>query len=272
MRNMFRQDLQMKYICVTCNVEQALNMVGPYLYFTRPMMRDTNLRWSGNSNEVEKMTDDETIKKQIVDYAFYDDEIDASDVHVTVHEGNVTLKGKVPTYSTYRKLYNYANSLSTTGTVKASMTVDYAGTKPTDEEITGFIKNAFKWDAHLKTSDIKVQSKDGTVTLSGPVDTYWKKHWAEERASTILGVTNINNELGIVHTDDVTDEVISKNIIARLKANIYVQVKNVNVNVEKGDVHLTGEVRSWGERYEAYKCALYTYGVKDIKNSLTVKV
>ncbi|MDG6224851.1 MAG: BON domain-containing protein [Candidatus Thermoplasmatota archaeon] len=217
------------------------------------------------------MANDELIKKQIVDFAFHNDQIDASDVHVTVHEGNVSLKGKVPTYNAYRTLYNYANSLNEAGKVKASMTVDYAEKQPKDEEIVNFISNAFKWDAHLKSSDINIRSNDGTVTLSGPVDAYWKKHWAEERASTILGVKNIKNELGIVHSDSVTDEMISQNIINRLKSNMYVKVKNVNVNVEKGNVQLTGKVNSWGERYEAYKCALYTNGVKDIKNSITVE-
>ena len=43
---------------------------------------------------------DEQIKKAVVDMLYWDSRVDASDIHVEVTDGEVTLRGTVPSYAT----------------------------------------------------------------------------------------------------------------------------------------------------------------------------
>ena len=98
-----------------------------------------------------------------------------------------------------------------------------------------------------------------------------KKELAKERASNIIGVRSVANELTIVHTKTVIDEVLSMILMDGMKANRYIYVTTVNVNVTDANVKLTGTVRSPMERNEIYRIALYTLGVNSINNTIKVE-
>ena len=68
----------------------------------------------------------------------------------------------------------------------------------TDEEIQRSVLEQFKWDAHVKPTEIGVAVKNGVVTLSGTVDSYTKKWNAEEIALRVQGVKVVANELDVV--------------------------------------------------------------------------
>lgn len=216
------------------------------------------------------MNSDEMVKKGIMDYANWDGRIDAAKISVNVDRGNVLLEGSINTYSSYRRLMNYASNVPNVVSVETHMDVKYGIPQPEDAQIVSYVENSIRWDADIQGSDIKVSSKDGHVTLSGNVDSFWKKELAEERAASILGVKEITNELAIVHSNTVTDDVISENIVNAMKANRYVDVANINVNIEDGNVNLTGTAHSDLERDEAYRIALYTGGVHLINNAIKI--
>ena len=216
------------------------------------------------------MNSDEIIKKQILDYANWDKRIDASKITVTVDKGNVMLNGPVNTYSSFMRLYNYARNSNNVVSVKADMVVKYANPQPTDADIVNFTQNSLKWDADMNGSVINVASVNGHVTLSGNIDSFWKKTLAEERATSIVGVKDIKNELAIVHTEKISDEKLSQSLVSAMKTNRYIDVTNVNVNIENANVILTGTVRSALERDEVYRVALYAKGVGSINNALNI--
>jgi osmotically-inducible protein OsmY len=47
-------------------------------------------------------------------------------------------------------------------------------------------------------------------------------------------------------------------------------VNNVNVVVERGDVTLSGTVPSWTAKRSAYNAASYTLGVKNVVNNIVI--
>jgi osmotically-inducible protein OsmY len=49
----------------------------------------------------------------------------------------------------------------------------------------------------LKAADIRVEAKDGTVTLSGSVDTTDMRIHAHKLAATAPGVTNVVDNLSV---------------------------------------------------------------------------
>jgi hyperosmotically inducible protein len=217
------------------------------------------------------MNTDETIKQYILDYANWDKRIDASKISVTVDHGNVMLKGPINTYSSFKRLYKYASNCSNVESVKANMSVNYATSQPKDADIVNYIETAFKWDADMNGSDVHVASVDGHVTLSGNIDAFWKKELAEERTASIVGVKDIKNELAIVHTENVSDEILSRNLVSAMKTNKYIDVTKINVNIENAHVNLTGTARSALERDEVYRIALYASGVRSIHNSIKIE-
>lgn len=67
-----------------------------------------------------------------------------------------------------------------------------------DASLTASVKAALIKEPDLKTLGINVDSKDGTVVLKGEVKTMADKQRAEQVASTVSGVSRVDNQLQIV--------------------------------------------------------------------------
>jgi hypothetical protein len=66
-----------------------------------------------------------------------------------------------------------------------------------DERIREDLCERLSDDAHIDASEISVDVKDGTVTLSGQVDERWIKHRAEDIADACGGVKDVQNRLAV---------------------------------------------------------------------------
>jgi hyperosmotically inducible protein len=64
-----------------------------------------------------------------------------------------------------------------------------------DSMITTKVKAAIVAEPALSTMDIKVNTNDGVVTLSGTIDAPDKAYRAKQLAQTVDGVKTVNNEL-----------------------------------------------------------------------------
>ena len=78
-------------------------------------------------------------------------------------------------------------------TAKAAMAID-------DGTITVKVKTAMLADPTLKALQINVDTKDGTVTLIGPVESQAQKDHAAEVAQGVSGVKSVDNNLTIKST------------------------------------------------------------------------
>jgi len=67
-----------------------------------------------------------------------------------------------------------------------------------DDLIRSDVLFELKWDPKIgSSSDIAVAVKDGVVTLSGFVHSYWDKDAAEEAAKRVYGVRGVANEIEV---------------------------------------------------------------------------
>lgn len=91
------------------------------------------------------------------------------------------------------------SSSSTTGDMSsaAAGAVSEAGTAVEDTVITGKVKAAFLADSNVKGLEIKVDTKDGNVTLMGAVDNQAQIDNAVKIAHGIDGVKNVDNQLTV---------------------------------------------------------------------------
>lgn len=72
-----------------------------------------------------------------------------------------------------------------------------SGTPANDESIVAAVKTALAAKPELKTSDIKIASKSGEVTLSGTVDSGPQLYNIADTAQKVAGVKWVNNEMSV---------------------------------------------------------------------------
>ena len=96
----------------------------------------------------------------------------------------------------------------------------------------------------MTADHIGVAAKDGVVTLTGHVSTYWQKHAAEAAAGRVQGVKALAEEIEIrlpIHFKRADDEIAAA-ALSRLFWDSSIPTDTVKVKVEKGYVTLTGHV------------------------------
>ena len=82
---------------------------------------------------------------------------------------------------------------------KNAITADQQKINPTDREMARKIRAAIHDDKSLSTyaHNIKIISRDGRVTLKGPVRSEEEKTAIESKATEIAGAGNVTNELEV---------------------------------------------------------------------------
>lgn len=214
---------------------------------------------------------DENIKKDVVDQLFWDSRVNAADVQVDVTDGQVTLKGTVPSYNSRLSAESDAWTIEGVIGVNNRVIVRSPSKKDTltDAELKERAEKTLFWDADIDHANIDVEINKGYATLAGSVDTYWKKWEAEKKVARTDGITEVDNQLTIVPSKSVLDKVIADNIVEALHRNLYINADDVVVKVEDGIVTLTGIVPSWFVRSQAEDVATYTDGIIEVINKLS---
>lgn len=215
---------------------------------------------------------DENIKKDVVDQLYWDSRVNAADVKVEVLNGVVTLSGKVNTTNARRAATTAAWMIEGVAGVNNNLQLIYDPDVdlPTDAQIKSQVENTLLWNEYIDSSKIDVSVSTGVVTLSGAVDSYWKKYEAETNVYHNFGVISVENHLTIVPTGSFLDKDIAEDIEKALDRNFYVDAEDVAVKVDRGNVTLMGEVTSAIARIQAEEVAMYTAGVLDVRNELRV--
>lgn len=143
-------------------------------------------------------------------------------------------------------------------------------TVPDDRTISFLVGEAMREDPRVWSANIDISTKDGVVLLSGHVDTLLQLRFAGAIASKIGGVVRVANELTVVAAAR-EDRAVAADVEHRLKTSSGGQIRELNVNCEGGMVTLTGEVESPGYRSEADLMASEVFGVRGVKNALTIR-
>jgi osmotically-inducible protein OsmY len=146
-----------------------------------------------------------------------------------------------------------------------------ATTVQTDVAIQQAVLQELKWDPEVEPTDIGVEVDDGVVTLTGTVESYWKKLAAERAAVRVDGVRAVANDIVVKSPDLRTDTDIAKDIADAFQANILIPEDRIKVTVREGWVILKGTVDWKFVRDQAETIAQKTKGVVGVTNLLIVK-
>jgi hyperosmotically inducible protein len=144
-----------------------------------------------------------------------------------------------------------------------------------DTVLTTKVKAALVGDRAVKARDIEVETKDGVVQLSGFVDSEDAKTAALMRARSVDGVAEVRNDLSIRTDDRPAQEPVADTVIAARVRDSLGNVKladksDVNVEVSRGVVQLSGFVESVEEKARAGDAASAVAGVRDVENNIAL--
>ena len=141
-----------------------------------------------------------------------------------------------------------------------------------DERIESSAKQSYVFKTYLSGDDIKIQSIDGAVTLTGIVSEEFQKSLAQETVAGLPGVQSVDNRLEIKGAPPTvnSDAWLSAKVKATLLFHRSVNSIKSEVGVKDGIVTLRGEADSQAQKELTTEYAKYVEGVKDIKNEMTV--
>jgi len=143
----------------------------------------------------------------------------------------------------------------------------------TDSELQRDVLDELKWEPSINAAHIGVSVKDGIVTLSGHVDSYWERFTAELAAKRVRGVKAIANEIEVVlpGISRRSDEDIAAAVVKALQSHVGVPEDKIKVAVSQGWVKLEGEVE-WGyQKDDAERAVRSLSGVTGVSNLIAVK-
>jgi len=142
----------------------------------------------------------------------------------------------------------------------------------TDSRIESSAANSYTFKNYLKDDSIKVDSKDGAVTLTGTVADASHKSLAENTVASLPGVTSVDNELLIngEQPAEHSDTWITMKVKTALLFHRNVSATGTTVYTKDGVVTLQGVASSMAEKELTTEYAKDVDNVKEVQNDMTI--
>jgi osmotically-inducible protein OsmY len=142
----------------------------------------------------------------------------------------------------------------------------------TDSRIESSAANSYTFKTTLKDDSIKVDSKDGVVSLTGTVAAASDKSLAEDTVASLPGVKSVNNELLVSGEQPAehSDTWITMKVKTALLFHRNVSATGTTVYTKDGVVTLQGEASNMAQKELTTEYAKDIDNVKSVKNDMTI--
>lgn len=138
-----------------------------------------------------------------------------------------------------------------------------------DLRLRNHVQEQLEWDPEVDASAIGVAAKEGTVTLTGYIDSYAGKLAAERVVKRVRGVRAVANDVEVRLKTGRTDTDIAADAARVL--DLYASIpRGVQAAVHNGHVTLTGTVAWLFQKAHAEKVVHDIRGVRGVFNHLAV--
>jgi hyperosmotically inducible periplasmic protein len=232
-------------------------------------------------------SNDTWLKTKIVTSYTLNRHLNPFDITTDVNNGKVVLTGQVENDAEKELAERIARSIDGVSSVDNRLTSDEnAPQKPNkffadveDASTSTSIYSKLMTRRNIHAADLKVQTNDGVVKLTGNVPTESEKDLAEMIALDTSGVSSVNNELRVDGTQRTAlgkaSRAISDSwITAKIRSNILFSSgtsgSSVTIDTKSGNVVLSGQTRNGAQKELIEKIAEDISGVNNVKNNLTV--
>ena len=140
-----------------------------------------------------------------------------------------------------------------------------------DNSIESSAKKSYVFQTYLQADDIKVQSEDGAVTLTGTVSEESHKSLAQDTVADLPDVKSVDNRLEVKGTPPA--KMSDAWITAKVKT-VFLFHSNVSaiteINTKDGVVTLQGKANTQAQKDLTTEYAKDVEGVKGVNNEMTV--
>jgi len=142
----------------------------------------------------------------------------------------------------------------------------------TDDGIESSARKTYVFKTYLKDDHIKIQSKDGAVTLTGTVAEEPNKILAQDTVAALPGVKSVDNQLKLKDEPGAgsPDALVSARVELDLLSHRNLSASKTDVQVKDGIVTLSGEAANQAQIDLTTEYIRDVEGVKDVKNDMTV--
>ncbi len=142
-----------------------------------------------------------------------------------------------------------------------------------DADIQKDILAELKWAPEVKETDIGVIVKNGAVTLTGTVPSYFDKEAAKRAAKRVRGVRAMADEIEVRLFPEMagTDEDIAERIARIFEWNTQIPGDDIKAEVRNGTVTLNGDVDWQYQRNYAERQVEGVKGVKSVLNTINIR-
>lgn len=182
-------------------------------------------------------------------------------IDVSVSEGVVTLSGTVNNILAKDKAEDIAQAIK--GVRSVINQIEVKPTKRSDKEVAADVVAALATDPATDSYQVEVDVKNGTVDLSGSVDSWAEKRLIEVVTKGVRGVRQVDNNLAVKIDGKRPDKDIRAEIKRRMEVDALIDDELIEVNVDDGEVSLTGTVGSASEKARA-RLAAFVKGVEEV--------
>ncbi len=144
----------------------------------------------------------------------------------------------------------------------------------TDDRIESSARKTYVFKTYLKHDDIKIQAKDGAVTLTGTVAEEPNIMLAQATVEGLPGVKSVDNQLKLKDEAGAgsPDALVSARVKLDLLSHRNLRGSKTDVQVKDGIVTLSGEAENQAQIDLTTEYIRDVEGVKDVKNDMTLLV
>ena len=143
-------------------------------------------------------------------------------------------------------------------------TGDWQGLSPEEA-----VQKRLALDSRLEGARLSVKFEGGIATLTGEVDSLGQKTIAQEDLYEVRGVRKVVNNIS-VRPPQVSDREIARSILDAIPSHCLVETENIEVDVENGDVMLTGRSKRLHHKDVIMSITTFTRGVRSVDNRIHV--
>lgn len=141
-----------------------------------------------------------------------------------------------------------------------------------DDRIESSARKSYIFQTYLTGDDIKIESRDGAVTLTGMIAAEFHKSLAQETVANLPGVKSVDNRLEVKGAPPTanSDAWLTEKVETTLLFHRSVKSGKTEVTVHDGIVTLRGNAVSQAKKRLTTEYARDVEGVKDVRNEMTV--
>lgn len=208
---------------------------------------------------------DTAITDNVEDELLFDHGVASHKIDINTIDGIVKLTGSVDNILAKERAARIAETVKGVRAVVNNISVVPSVTR-SDEDVETDVEIALGTDPATDSWEISASVEDGAATLTGTVESWQERELSATVAKGVAGVTELKNEIEVSYDTERPDSEIQAEIEQALRWSVLVDDGLIDVEVNDGQVALTGTAGSAAEKRIA-RTKAWVAGVDGVDDS-----